>query len=533
MLWNNDLGYFIISFGGIMKASFTILILLTSIAAASSVVDANSAANLVYTEILEENITGRSIMVIDRILNQGSTVETWTDEVTVPLNGYLVLIDDMAYANWEHPCRWVFVGLNGEMIIVRMTTPPNELECMIVSHTCLPQVDGKGQYEDFINWFVPNVQSTAANAEHMYALIISGGASIDYNHIRYYGDVQFIYNVLAHDYLIPDDHIIVCFADGLNPAPDQSGGINSNPDFDDDGDSDIIYTATSSGVTSGFNDINTLVGADDHLFIFTTDHGGSGKYSNSPPEVYLNLWSSQQLNDDTFKGYMDTFSGISIHVVMEQCYSGGFLEEVINTGATQPRTFASASSAYESSWAGATYPEYDEYVYYWTGAMHGSTPPATSVPGGALPGNPDMNGDGHVSMYEAATRAEEWDSYAVSGQEHPQWDDDPDSCGDTYYLGGLIETGIEDSGLSITGDLTIAGNPVSSLSTVVFNLCNPGTVEISVYDMSGHVVDNLLSDELEAGQHSVNWSTDRLAAGVYIVRFAAGDVIASVRAVKF
>lgn len=409
-----------------------------------------------------------------------------------------------------------------------MTTPPNELESMIVSHTCLPQVDGKGQYEDFINWFVPNVQSTSANAEHMYAWIISGGASTGSNHIRYYGDVQFIYNVLAHDYLIPDDHIIVCFADGLNPAPDQSGGINSNPDFDDDGDSDIIYAATSSGVTSGFNDINTLVGADDHLFIFTTDHGGPGKGGfDSPPEVILNLWNGT-LDDDTFKGYMDTFSGMSIHVVMEQCYSGGFLEEVINTGATQPRTFASAANATESSWSGATHPEYDEYVYYWTGAMHGSTPPS-SGPGGALPGNPDMNSDGHVSMYEAATRAEEWDT----ASEHPQWDDTPDSCGDTYYLGGLIETGIEDFGLSITGDLTIAGNPVSSLSTVVFNLCNPGTVEISVYDMSGHVVDNLLSDELAAGQHTVNWSTDGLAAGVYIVRFTAGDVIESVRAVKF
>ena len=82
-----------------MKTSFTILILLTALATANAVVDANSAANLVYTDILEENITGRSIMVLDRMVTEGSIVEAWNDEVTVPIDGYLVLIDDMAYAN--------------------------------------------------------------------------------------------------------------------------------------------------------------------------------------------------------------------------------------------------------------------------------------------------------------------------------------------------------------------------------------------------------------------------------------------------
>jgi hypothetical protein len=47
-------------------------------------------------------------------------------------------------------------------------------------------------------------------------------------------------------------------------------------------------------------------------------------------------------------------------------------------------------------------------------------------------------------MCEAALRAEEWDTYAQRGLEHPQWDDTPDSCGDTYYLGGILGTAIED-----------------------------------------------------------------------------------------
>ncbi|NOQ23117.1 MAG: T9SS type A sorting domain-containing protein [Candidatus Aegiribacteria sp.] len=520
-----------------MKNILVLLVLLAALAGASDVVNANVATDLVFSEVLSSNITGRSVMVLDRVLPEGTVVETWHDKVTVPIDGYLVLIDDMAYANWAHPCRWVFVGLNGDMEIISMMTPPAVLGEMTVTHSCLPESDGKGQYEDFLLWFTPNVQSTAANAEHMYAWIISGGANEFNNHTRYYGDVQFIYNVLAHDYLIPDDHIIVCFADGLDPAADLSNGLNSNPDFDDDGDSDIIYDATASGVTSGYNDINAMVGTDDHLFIYTTDHGNSTKGGfDVPPDVVLNLWNTQLLDDDTFKGYMDSLSALSAHVVMEQCFSGGFLEEVVNAGASQPRTFASAANATESSWAGATYPEYDEYVYYWTGAMHGSTPPATSVPGGNLPGDPDMNSDGFVSMYEAAYRAKEWDTKAQSGDEHPMWDDTPGGCGDSYWLGGIITTGIGDSEnplLPLTAGLTITGNPVTSVSTVAFTLGSPGDVKIMVYDMSGHVVENLLNDEFAAGQHSVNWSAKGLAAGVYIIRFTAGDIMESVRAVKF
>ncbi|MEN8208173.1 MAG: T9SS type A sorting domain-containing protein [Candidatus Fermentibacteria bacterium] len=518
-----------------MKYMPVILVLFAAFAGASSAVDAHTAADMVFTEILNDNITGRSIMVLDEILPAGSIVESWHEELTVPMDAYLVLIDDMAYANWEHPCRWVFVGLNGEMETVRMTTPPGALERMNVSHTCLPQVDEKGQREEFIEWFTPNVQSTGANAEHMYALIISGGANMGNNHTRYYGDVQFIYTVLAHDYLLPDDHIIVCFSDGLNPAPDLSNGLNSNPDFDGDTDDDIIYSATAAGVDSAFSDITSMVGPDDHLFIFTTDHGGSGKSLDSPPEVFLNLWASQQLDDDVYQTYLAAMTFASCHAVHEQCFSGGFLEEHLAGTTIAPSSFASAANGYESSWAGATFPEYDEYVYYWTGAMHGSTPPATSVPGGSLPGDPDMNGDGHVSMYEAAYRAEEWDTYAQSGQEHPQWEDDPTSCGDLYYLGGLIGVGIGEAEFPVLPPvkLTITGNPVSAVSTVTFNLGNPGQVEILVYDMSGHVVDNLLTDDVAAGQHSVTWNTSELAAGVYIVRFKADDIIESVRAVKF
>jgi hypothetical protein len=49
------------------------------------------------------------------------------------------------------------------------------------------------------------------------------------------------------------------------------------------------------------------------------------------PEVYLNLWNSESLDDDVFDGWLDSINPDAQHVIIEQCYSGGFLAEVIPT----------------------------------------------------------------------------------------------------------------------------------------------------------------------------------------------------------
>jgi hypothetical protein len=515
-----------------MKSVSICLVLITTLAAASTISNPHQAADLVLNDVLEGEIEGKSVLSLERILTAGETVGTWHENIIVPVTGYLILIDDMAYANWEHPCRWVFVTADGEMKIIRLMTPPDALPGMVMEYTCLPPpTDFKGQYEEFIAWFIPNVQSSPENAEHMYAWIISGGYNSGNNHIRYYGDVQFVYNVLHRDYLIPDDHIIVCFADGTNSAPDQSGGLNSNPDFDADGDTDITYDATYSGVISGYYDIKAMLGADDHLLIFTTDHGGFGKF-DSPPEVILNLWNTEYLDDDVMHAMLSDLTAFSVHTVMQQSFSGGFLLDVLTGTTAMPSSFASATNAYEYSSSGATFPEYDEWAYYWTGAMHGTIPPTTSLPGGPLPGDPDMNSDGVVSFWEAADRALAWDT----ASENPQWDDDPDSCGEEYYLGGKITVGIEEGRtpiIPITGNLFLASNPVSPVSTLMFSMERAGEVEISVYDMAGHAIETLLSEDLAAGEHSLVWNTEHLASGVYLVRFRADDLIETIRAVKF
>jgi hypothetical protein len=514
-----------------MKLTLIGLMIIAAVATAS-VESPHQAAALVLEQMLDGNIEGRSLLSFPEFLYEGQPVASWHEDVVAPFAGYLVLVDDAALANWEHPCRWVFVSSDGTMESVHMTTPPTGLSKMSMEYSSLPE--HSTVRSDILDWFVANPRQTdAANCK---ALIISGGYNSGNNHIRYYGDVQFLYLTLTQDYGYTNDDIIICFADGLNPAPDQSGGLNSNPDLDGDGDNDFDYDATLGSVTTAMAQMATLAGPADHVLYFTTDHGGAGKTGmDVAPEVILNLWNTQTLNDDVFDTFIDTFDCASLHVVMEQCYSGGFLVETVPAAGQEPRTFSSAANASESSWAGATYPQYDEWSYWWTGAMHGSVPAGGSYPGGALPGDPDGNSDGYVDYKEAWDAAYAWDSYAQSGQEHPQWDDYPDSCGSNYCLSGMTTTGIgEGSGpIAPSAGLFLLGNPLSASTTVSFSLSTSGVANLGVFDVTGRLVGTIAEGDFSAGTHSVVWDTHSLSSGVYIVRLHAGDVVETFRAVKF
>lgn len=489
---------------------------------ASVVNSPHEAANLVYTEVLNLDISGKSVYSFSEPILAGTEVSTWTGLVAAPVTGYLILIDDVAGANWEHPCRWVFVAYSGDMEIIPMTTPPDYLPRMTLEYCSIS--DMAMDRSSIIDTFVPNPHSS--KAENCKALLISGGANSGNNHIRYYGDIQFIYLTLTQDYGYTNDDIIICFADGLNPAPDQSGGANSNPDLDGNGTDDFDYDATHGSVTTALTELAALSGPEDHVLIFTTDHGGT----NGGWNCYLNLWNSEVLNDDEFDTFIDNINSASLHVVMEQCYSGAFEDEVIPTTGGQPRTFASAARYDHYSYAGATYPDYDEWAYYWTAAMHGALPG-----GGSLPGNPDYNSDGYVSYPEAWDFAFTYDTcIEVGGSgDDPQYADDPDSCGDVYYLGGLISTSVSDYNHGIPSlGFAISENPMVSTAAVSFTLPAASQATVEVLDIAGRIVATPVSGMLEQGSHTVPAGLESAPAGIYVIRFTTPAGAETLRAVK-
>ena len=66
-------------------------------------------------------------------------------------------------------------------------------------------------------------------------------------------------------------------------------------------------------------------------------------------------------------------------------------------------------------------------------------------------------------------------------------------------------------------------SPVSGTTTINFTLAETGPVSLSVYDLSGRLVDTVVDGELEAGPHACVWDASGRSAGVYLYTLATPD----------
>ena len=74
-------------------------------------------------------------------------------------------------------------------------------------------------------------------------------------------------------------------------------------------------------------------------------------------------------------------------------------------------------------------------------------------------------------------------------------------------------------------------NPFNPTTKISYSLPQSSFVSIKVYDMLGREVRSLISNEMVAGNHSVDWNGDdnngiKVASGTYVYRITAGDFIA-------
>lgn len=66
-------------------------------------------------------------------------------------------------------------------------------------------------------------------------------------------------------------------------------------------------------------------------------------------------------------------------------------------------------------------------------------------------------------------------------------------------------------------------NPFNPSTQITYSLKQPGFVTIKVYDMLGRQVANLVSENQEAGTHTVNFNASGLSSGMYIYKIDAGS----------
>lgn len=263
---------------------------------------------------------------------------------------------------------------------------------------------------------------------HLYAVLVNGGRNRLTNHERYWNDCAFLYRTLRQTFHIPKRNITVLMSDGGKSGDDMlredgRGFISSPVDLDGDGQRDVDYAATREIFINAMLNLSRRLTADDHLFLFIVDHGGS---TDRLSESFIWLWDDDKLEDYTLGSLLSLFQVASVNVLMGQCYSGGFIDNVMRNGIVM----ATACSGNEQSWVSPDRP-YDEFVYHWTCAVNGADTEGNRI-------TADANGDGQVSMAEAFEYARSHDCV----NESPQYASWPEQLGEQWtfadaYLGTL------------------------------------------------------------------------------------------------
>ena len=243
-----------------------------------------------------------------------------------------------------------------------------------------------------------------------YAVLFSGGISPSNAHLRYWNDLAYMYIILKI-FGYPPENIYVVYKDGV--------AYNSYMPVD--------YPATHASMDAVFDELSSKMGFRDTLFFFTTNHGGHGGiYTWGPMD------SSSMLTHTEVADWLDSITCRHMIIVMEQCYSGRFIEYL----SAENRVILTACSGNEGSWAADTEGNWDEFVYHFMCAVIGL---AINNNGPAV--DADYDNDGHVSMREAFVYA----ALADSRAETPLYDDDGDGvAADIEYVffhaGGFGDT---------------------------------------------------------------------------------------------
>jgi len=68
-------------------------------------------------------------------------------------------------------------------------------------------------------------------------------------------------------------------------------------------------------------------------------------------------------------------------------------------------------------------------------------------------------------------------------------------------------------------------NPFNPSTTIIFDVPIESryVVYLQLYDIKGQLVETLINEVLPAGSHSIQWSPQNLASGLYIVQLKAGQ----------
>jgi len=114
---------------------------------------------------------------------------------------------------------------------------------------------------------------------------------------------------------------------------------------------------------------------------------------------------------------------------------------------------------------------------------------------------------------------------AFDGKIIPVWTDDRDGNYNQEIYTAIIDIpqGVEDY-IDIQDEFTLYQNypnPFGDETVIRFDLTEPMSVSVEIYNSTGQLVDSPLNGHLEAGQQEINWNATGLSPGMYYLRISS------------
>ena len=170
---------------------FILILCLTYISAISTNIETENILNYM-------NVSGKDVDIYkyDTIVNKGEAIILLHDTIYSPYDGEVYFIDKNPLSNWDHECSYLW-QTNGKLIELTSTQPPLYMQNWEKIH--------KNNKETLFSQqpnicFSPRVvmNNNHSNthyrfSDNKYAVIISGGANVQINHIRYWNDCALIH----------------------------------------------------------------------------------------------------------------------------------------------------------------------------------------------------------------------------------------------------------------------------------------------------------------------------------------------------
>ncbi len=402
------------------------------------------ADSLMLRSILASDLESSDVYSLDTLINSDDTIWHFDGSfIKSPYNtAWAYFVDDCPFANWVHPCRYIFVNAtNGNYQLIYSELPPEHLDFTPLSLFPRP-VPASYDYGAIETPMVKTVQDNP----HLFAVLICGSESA--SECRFKNDVSAVYSTLTNVYGCPKNNIYVLY---------NTGSSLFGNDFDGDGGNDIHNNANKETITQVFNELSGKsndypeipeLDEDDQLFIFVDDHGGRSNgisYFSTPTGVY---------KDTTMARDLEQVKCAQMIVLMQPCKSGGFpvrLTDYVNYNVQCKNRSVHSAANDEWSWSEniLTNNKFCEFTYYWVAAARGYYPACDPISwqnthpwnnsymvgtNPFIPWNPDIfpsynhqnhpdfnpdtNNDGYIQMEEAFNYADALDRYSPNGFYH-------------------------------------------------------------------------------------------------------------------